>query len=85
MVMKEDVTKTYLGILEKILEVKEGELASKLDERMIEDLGMTSMQIFPLIGELVDQFDIDIDYAEFLNNVHTINEGVDLVMKQLDN
>ncbi|MBP3399632.1 MAG: hypothetical protein J6K75_07740 [Erysipelotrichaceae bacterium] len=81
--VKENVRNFYLGVLSQLLEKSEEELAECKDSRMIEDLGMTSMQLFPLIGALVDEYDIDVDYADFLTNVHTVNEGIDYVFSRI--
>lgn len=80
---KETVRNSFLSILAQLLGKTEEELGECEDSRMIDDLGMTSMQLFPLIGALVDEYDVDIDYAEFLTDVHTVDDGIEYVFSKL--
>ena len=44
------------------------------------DLNATSMQYFPLITELEERLDIDIDAYDFQNKSHTVGDAVDFLM-----
>ena len=46
------------------------------------DLNATSLQYFPLITELEEQLDIELDAHDFQWKAHTIGEAVDLVLQE---
>ena len=45
------------------------------DSRFMEDLGFTSFDFMSMLGELEDEFDIEIDQQE-VTNVRTVGEAV---------
>lgn len=55
------------------------EVAAAPEASLIGDLGMTSIQIFPLISELEDQLDVEIDFAEFLTKAKTVGGTVEFI------
>ena len=55
------------------------EVAAQADASFSDDLGMTSVQIFPIISDLEDQLDADIDFASFLAQATSVNKTVDFV------
>ena len=53
------------------------EVAARPDARFAEDLGMTSVEFFPIISELEDSLGIEIDFAGYLNNATSVNATVE--------
>ena len=47
----------------------------KEDSRFMEDLGFTSFDFMSLLGELEDEFDVEIDQQE-VANVRTVGEAI---------
>lgn len=45
------------------------------DSRFVEDLGFTSFDFMTMLGELEDEFDIEIDQKE-VANVRTVGEAI---------
>lgn len=45
------------------------------DSRFMEDLGFTSFDFMSLLGELEDEFDVEIDQQE-VTNVRTVGEAI---------
>jgi hypothetical protein len=45
------------------------------------DLNATSMQYYPLITEMEEQLDIELDAHDFQWKAHTIEDAVDFVME----
>lgn len=58
-------------------------IAADPSKRLREDMGATSMQYFPIISTLEDEFDLDIDLHDFQNNTRSIEDAVDFVMNRL--
>lgn len=52
-------------------------------KRLREDMGATSMQYFPIISALEDEFDLDIDLHDFQNGTRSIEDAVDFVLNRL--
>ena len=52
------------------------ELAAAADASFTEELGMSSIEIFPIISELEDQLDVEIDFAAFLSEATSVNATV---------
>lgn len=48
----------------------------KPESRFMEDLGFTSFDFMSMLGELEDEFDIEIDQQE-ASNIRTVQEAVD--------
>ena len=46
------------------------------DSRFMEDLGFTSFDFMSLLGELEDEFDVEVEQAEAAN-IRTVQEAVD--------
>ena len=46
-----------------------------VDSRFMEDLGFTSFDFMSLLGELEDEFDVEIDQQE-VANVRTVGEAI---------
>ena len=54
------------------------------DSRFIEDLGFTSFDFVTMIGELEDEFDIEVNEQE-VAEIRTVGEAVSYVEKLIDN
>ena len=50
------------------------------ESRIVEDLGFTSFDFMSMLGELEDEFDIEIDQQEAAN-IRTVQEEVDYLEK----
>lgn len=46
-----------------------------MDSRFVEDLGFTSFDFMTMLGELEDEFDVEIDQKE-VANVRTVGEAI---------
>ncbi len=53
------------------------------DSRFMEDLGFTSFDFVSMMGELEEQFDIEIDSAR-AGSVRTVQEAVDYLSTLID-
>ena len=80
-----------MDIREKITEVLEKDVAdifmleldyvaSHHDMRFREDLAASSVQYFPIISTLEEEFDLEIDFHEFQNEGRTIELAIDFVV-----
>lgn len=47
-----------------------------LESRFMEDLGFTSFDFMSMLGEIEDEFDVEVDQAEVVN-IRTVQEAVD--------
>ena len=54
------------------------------DSRFIEDLGFSSFDFVTMIGELEDEFDIEVNEQE-VAEIRTVGEAVSYVEKLIDN
>jgi len=52
--------------------------AVKADSRFMEDLGFTSFDFMSMLGEIEDEFDIEIDQQKVVD-VHTVGEAVSYI------
>lgn len=53
------------------------------DSRFMEDLGFTSFDFMSMLGELEDEFDVEIDQQE-VADIRTVQEAVDYLEKLTD-
>lgn len=60
-------------IIVNYVEVKKEDI--KPESRFMEDLGFTSFDFMSMLGELEDEFDVEIDQQE-VTNVRTVGEAV---------
>ena len=54
------------------------------DSRFVEDLGFSSFDFVTMIGELEDEFDIEVNEQEVVE-IRTVGEAVSYVEKLIDN
>ena len=54
------------------------------DSRFIEDLGFSSFDFVTMLGELEEEFDIEVDEQEVVE-IRTVGEAVSYVEKLIDN
>ena len=52
------------------------ELEAVADASFADELDMTSVEFFPIISELEDALEIEIDFAGYLNNATSVNATV---------
>lgn len=50
------------------------------DSRFMEDLGFTSFDFMSMLGELEDEFDVEIDQQE-IADIRTVQEAIDYLEK----
>ena len=50
------------------------------DSRFMEDLGFTSFDFMSMLGELEDEFDVEIDQQE-VSNIRTVGEAAEYLEK----
>ncbi|MBB1078873.1 acyl carrier protein [Limosilactobacillus sp. STM2_1] len=76
---KEEIFDTVKKITVDELDVDENKVT--LDAKIKDDLDADSLDVFEIMNELEDKFDIELDADE---NVETIGDVVDFVKKQVD-
>lgn len=52
----------------------------KMESRFMEDLGFTSFDFMSMLGELEDEFDVEIDQQE-VSDIRTVEEAVNYLEK----
>ena len=60
------------------VEVEQGDIHP--ESRFMEDLGFTSFDFMSMLGELEDEFDVEIDQQE-VSDIRTVQEVVDYLQK----
>lgn len=60
------------------VEVEQGDIHP--ESRFMEDLGFTSFDFMSMLGELEDEFDVEIDQQE-VSEIRTVQEAVDYLQK----
>lgn len=50
------------------------------DSRFMEDLGFTSFDFMSMLGEIEDEFDVEVEQTEVMN-IRTVQEAVDYLEK----
>lgn len=76
---RSQVEEIFVSILSKLTSKTKEELLANTELTFSEDYKLTSLEYFPLIGELEDQLDLEIDYSEFLTKALSIKSGVDYI------
>ena len=60
------------------VEVEQGDI--RPESRFMEDLGFTSFDFMSMLGELEDEFDVEIDQQE-ASDIRTVQEAADYLEK----
>lgn len=76
---KKEVFETVKNVVVEELDVDEDQVT--LDAKIKDDLEADSLDVFEIMNELEDKFDIQLDVEE---GIETIGDVVDFVKKQLD-
>lgn len=76
---KEEIFNTVKTITVNELDVDENRVT--MDARIKDDLDADSLDVFEIMNELEDKFEIELDADE---GIETISDVVDFVKKQLD-
>ena len=76
---KEEVFETVKNVVVEELDVDEDQVT--LEAKIKDDLEADSLDVFEIMNELEDKFDIQLDVEE---GIETIGDVVDFVKKQLD-
>lgn len=69
------------SIIVNYVEVNEDAITP--ESRFMEDLGFTSFDFMSMLGELEDEFDIEVDQQEAAN-IRTVGEAVEYLEKLVD-
>jgi len=77
--LREEIEEIMLAAMEKVFEKPRS--AFTPETNFLEDLKATSVQYFPIIAALEDEFDIEIQYQDFRREGKTIKEAIDFVEK----
>lgn len=67
-----------VGIIVNYVEVQPENI--KPESRFMEDLGFTSFDFMSMLGELEDEFDVEVDQQE-VADIRTVQEAVDYLEK----
>lgn len=67
-----------VGIICNYVEVNAEDV--RLESRFMEDLGFTSFDFMSMLGELEDEFDVEIDQQE-VAEIRTVQEAVDYLTR----
>lgn len=79
MEVRNTIIKTILSTVAEVFSMDEEALKQNMDIKLIEDLGATSVQFFPIIAALEEELDIEIQYQDFRREAKTINKAIDFV------
>lgn len=77
--LREEIEEIMLAAMEKVFERPQSEFTH--DTNFLEDLKATSLQFFPIIAALEDEFDIEIQYQDFRREGKTVGEAIAFVEK----
>lgn len=72
--MKEEMK--FKSIVAQYCQVTPENMTGEL--RFREDLGFSSLDFMSMLGELEDEFDIELEEDKIIN-IHTINEAMDMI------
>ncbi|MBE5836284.1 MAG: acyl carrier protein [Butyrivibrio sp.] len=72
--MKEEMK--FKSIVAQYCQVKPENMTGEL--RFREDLGFSSLDFMSMLGELEDEFDIELEEDKIIN-IHTIKEAMDMI------
>lgn len=72
--MKEEMK--FKSIVAQYCQVTPENMSGEL--RFREDLGFSSLDFMSMLGELEDEFDIELE-EDKITNIHTINEAMDMI------
>lgn len=80
---EKNVQDVFIQLLAESADQTEDFIRENRNEDMEEKLGVTSVELFPLLSGLEDAFNIDLDYAGFLTNVKTVNQGIEYITNMI--
>lgn len=65
-----------VGIICNYVEVEPEQITP--DSRFMEDLGFTSFDFVSMLGEIEEEFDVEVDEKDVMS-IHTVQEAVDYI------
>ena len=77
------VKDVYVDILSQSTGKGREEVLQHLEKNMHDVLGVTSVELFPLLSGLEETFGIELDYADFITNVESAKDGIEFVLKTI--
>ena len=77
--LRQEIEDIMLAAMEKVFEMPREKFTPETS--FLDDLKATSMQFFPIIAALEDEFDIEIQYQDFRREGQTVKDAIDFVEK----
>ena len=74
------------AVIENVADIfmkSQEEIEANMDASYIADFAATSLDTFPLVSELEDRFDVELELHEFQASVGTPNETVGYVLAKI--
>lgn len=81
---REQVLNIFADILAEVIARPREEIIANPNAKFSDDLGMTSVEYFPLICTLEEKLNVDVDFSEFLMSAHSLNEGTDFMVNVMN-
>jgi acyl carrier protein len=77
--LREVIEDCMLNVMEKVFCLPRDKFTH--DTSFLEDLKATSVQFFPILAALEDEFDIEIQYQDFRREGKTVGEAIAFIEK----
>jgi acyl carrier protein len=77
--LRKEIEEIMLTAMVKVFEIPREKITHETS--FLEDLKATSVQFFPIIAALEDEFDIEIQYQDFRRNGKTVKDAIDFIEK----
>jgi acyl carrier protein len=77
--LRDEIENVMLTAMEKVFEIPREKFTGETS--FLDDLKATSVQFFPIIAALENEFDIEIQYQDFRRNGKTVKDAIDFIEK----
>jgi acyl carrier protein len=77
--LREEIEDVMLTAMVKVFEIPRERIT--YETSFLDDLKATSVQFFPIIAALEDEFDIEVQYQDFRRNGKTVKDAIDFIEK----
>jgi acyl carrier protein len=77
--LRKEIEEIMLTAMTKVFEIPREKITDETS--FLDDLKATSVQFFPIIAALEDEFDIEIQYQDFRRNGKTVKDAIDFIEK----
>ena len=74
------------AVIENVADIfmkSQEEIAANMDVNYLSDFAATSLDIYPLVSEFEDRFDVELEFHEFQATARTPNETVDYLLGKI--